>query len=115
MTAIQTFDVNNLTQSMQGKSGEYLEFLHYPDTGNTGAESKALSSGIYHLTRDSIDPQLPHDQDEVYYVLEGKACFKSDIDTRPIEKGSIIFVASQAAHKFVDIEQDLTLLVFFSA
>jgi quercetin dioxygenase-like cupin family protein len=104
MTAIQTFDIKSLKQDMKGDSIEYREFL----------KNSSLSSGIYHLAKGSADPQSPHEQDEIYYVLAGKASFNSDSGTESIEQGSVIFVAGEAQHRFVDIEEDLTLLVFFA-
>ena len=105
MTTTQTFDIKSLKQDMKGDSIEYLEFL----------KNSSLSSGIYHLAKGSVDPQSPHEQDEIYYVLAGKASFKSESGIQPIEQGSVVFVAGEAQHKFVDIEEDLTLLVFFAA
>ena len=46
----------------QRKSGEsWAEFLRVP----------SLSMGIYALGAGAVDPQEPHTEDEVYYILEG--------------------------------------------
>ena len=41
----------------------YLEFIRVPD----------LSVGLYVLPAGGVDGQRPHDEDEVYYVLDGEA------------------------------------------
>ena len=90
---------------MKGQSVEYLQFLKVPD----------LSCGIYHLSKGSEDPQQPHDEDEVYYVLAGKGQFTSETGVQTLESGSVIYVAREVEHRFQNIEQDLTLLVFFAS
>jgi len=35
-------------------------------------------------------------------------------ERRPVRPGSIVFVAKEVEHRFVDIEEDLSLLVFFA-
>ena len=61
--AWQIFDVHKLITGLQSEGPEYREFLRAP----------SLSCGIYHLPRGARDMQSPHDEDEVYFVLAGKA------------------------------------------
>ncbi len=84
---------------------EYLEFI----------KKDSLSSGIYRLKAGSTDPQEPHDEDEIYFVLEGRCSFTSGGETVDIEPGSVLFVAAHEVHRFHDIMEDMTLLVFFAA
>ena len=102
---MQKFEQQDLIGSMKGNQQEYLEFLKVP----------SLSSGIYHLDAGTNDPQQPHEEDEIYLVLEGKASFVSGSETTIISKGTILFVEKNEVHKFVAITEDLTLLVFFAA
>ena len=101
---MKQFLTSTLTESMAGNQLEYLEFL----------KESRLSSGIYFLPAGSTDPQQPHDEDEVYFLLSGKGSFTSGGQTEQIVKGSILYVAAEEIHKFHDIEEDLTLLVFFA-
>jgi len=73
-----------------------------------------MSLGIYTLAAGSTDGQRPHKQDEVYYVLSGKAKLQVESKTHPVQPGSIAFVAAHDKHKFIEIEEDLSLLVFFA-
>lgn len=61
-----------------------------------------------------IDPQHPHAWDELYYIISGRSQFTADNVTRKVNTGDNIFVAAQVEHKFHDIEEDLSVIVFFS-
>lgn len=73
-----------------------------------------MSLGIYRLPARGTDTQSPHKQDEAYYVLSGKARLQGDGETRDVFPGAVLFVEAGASHIFVDIEEDLELLVFFA-
>ena len=83
----------------------YFEFLNVPN----------LRTGIYHLGAAEEDHQSPHREDEVYYVLKGRSKFQVEGKELTAKEGSIIYVKAGAKHYFHSIEEDLTLLVFFSA
>jgi quercetin dioxygenase-like cupin family protein len=87
------------------RSGKpWLEFLRVP----------ALSLGVYALPAGGVDPQGPHTEDEVYYVVSGRAILRVGSEDRPAGPGSLLFVAAGVTHRFHGIEEDLTALVFFA-
>lgn len=91
-------------EAARAASGErYHEFLRVPD----------LSAGIYVIEAGGTDPQSPHTEDELYYVISGRAIVSVGDETRPVIPGSLIFVAAGVAHRFHDIAQRLELLVAF--
>ncbi|MFY9740356.1 MAG: hypothetical protein WAK21_00040, partial [Candidatus Sulfotelmatobacter sp.] len=61
----------------------YREFMRVP----------AMSVGLYVLAAGATDRQKPHREDEVYYVLRGRARFKAGPEDREVSAGSVIFVA----------------------
>lgn len=63
----------------------------------------SLRMTLYKLPAGADDPQTPHDDDEIYYVLEGRANFRVENDIRAVKPGMIIFVKAKAPHKFIDI------------
>jgi mannose-6-phosphate isomerase-like protein (cupin superfamily) len=73
-----------------------------------------LSVGIYALKKGATDTQSPHQQDEIYYVAAGRAVITVEGKAYPLEPGSVVYVARGARHKFHDITEDLTTLVFFA-
>ena len=60
------------------------------------------------------DGQSPHELDEIYYVVSGRAWLEVDGQRLEAREGSVLFVERGVEHRFVDIEEDLTALVFFS-
>ncbi|MBA3336296.1 MAG: cupin domain-containing protein [Chloroflexia bacterium] len=82
----------------------YHEFLREP----------SLSVGLYVLPAGGTDPQSPHDQDEVYYVLRGHGQISVAGETRAVGPGSVVFVGTRVEHRFSDITEELALLVFFA-
>lgn len=86
------------------EGGSYLEFLRVP----------AMSVGLYGLEAGAQDPQAPHRQDEAYLVIQGRARIRVATEERSVTRGSFIFVAAGVEHRFFDIEEDLSVLVFFA-
>ena len=92
-------------EEQRSESGkDYREFLRVP----------AMSAGLYVLPVGGTDRQKPHREDEVYYVVRGKARFKAGPEDREVSAGSVIFVGAQVGHRFYDIEEELAVLVFFA-
>ena len=50
----------------------------------------------------------------MYLVVSGKASFRAGGREQAVAPGSVIFVERAADHRFVDITEDLTVLVFFA-
>jgi mannose-6-phosphate isomerase-like protein (cupin superfamily) len=69
--------------------------------------------GLYVLAVGQPDLQQPHTEDEVYYVVSGRAKVTVGDDLRDVIAGSIVFVATGVPHRFHDITEDLTLFVAF--
>ena len=101
---MQAFELSQLLSVSEPTSVSYTEFLRHP----------SLSVGLYTLPAGSIDPQQPHTEDEVYYILSGQGVIQVDNETRAVQEGSVIFVVSGASHHFHSITADLTILVFFA-
>jgi mannose-6-phosphate isomerase-like protein (cupin superfamily) len=98
------FELPGLLREREASGKRYLEFLRVP----------AMSAGVYVLPAGAIDPQKPHREDELYYVVGGRARMRSGNEDRAVESGSVIFVASNIEHRFYDIAEELVVLVFFA-
>ena len=70
--------------------------------------------GTYVLRAGAADPQKPHAEDEAYLVQRGRATFDLDGARTPVRAGHVILVPAGVPHRFVDIEEDLTLFVLFA-
>jgi mannose-6-phosphate isomerase-like protein (cupin superfamily) len=101
---MQAFELAQLLEERNQSNRLYLEFLKVSD----------LSMGLYILPAGGVDPQSPHMEDEVYYVVSGKAKIKVADEGRAVQAGSIVYVAKNVEHRFHSIEEELTVLVFFA-
>ena len=70
-------------------------------------------TGLYALKVGAEDKQQPHDTDEVYYLVSGKARFSAGSQEQDVKEGDILFVKADVVHRFYNIEEDLMLIVFF--
>jgi mannose-6-phosphate isomerase-like protein (cupin superfamily) len=82
----------------------YQEFLQVP----------SLSLAIYRLPAGSKDMQGVHDEDEVYFVVAGKARIRIGDEERVVGPGNILYVQASSEHSFFEVEEDMTLLVLFA-
>ncbi|MGD9714602.1 MAG: cupin domain-containing protein, partial [Thermomicrobiales bacterium] len=73
-----------------------------------------LSVGLYVIPAGGTDPQSPHGEVEVYYVISGKGTLRAGDKEFPAESGSVLYVAKHVPHEFHDITEDLRVLVFFA-
>lgn len=97
-------DLGTLAADRARRGDAYLEFLRVA----------SMSAGIYVLPAGSLDAQRPHGQDELYYVVRGRARMRAGAEDRPLEPGAVVFVAAHVEHRFYDIVEELTVLVFFA-
>jgi mannose-6-phosphate isomerase-like protein (cupin superfamily) len=100
---MDAWELSDLEAARTASGRLYHEFLTVPD----------LSAGLYILEAGATDPQSPHTEDELYYVVSGRARVSVGDDQRDIRAGSLVFVAAHVPHRFHDITERLVLLVAF--
>ena len=98
------FSIAALLAQRKAHGQAYHEFFRIP----------AMSAGVYVLRAGTPDLQSPHQQDELYYVVAGRAHMQVAEEHREVSPGSVIFVEAGVEHRFYDIAEDLDLLVFFA-
>ena len=103
--SMKAFDLDGLRSAHQATGVLYHEFLRVPD----------LNCGLYVLPAGQPDPQQPHDEDEVYYVISGQGRFQAGDEDVAVKPGTILYVASGDPHHFHTITEDLEILVFFAS
>lgn len=60
-----------------------------------------------------LDPQQPHDQDELYVVMRGSGTFVHADERTPFEPGDVLFVAAGVVHRFEEFSDDFAAWVVF--
>jgi mannose-6-phosphate isomerase-like protein (cupin superfamily) len=87
-----------------GEDTHWIEHLRVP----------AMSLGTYSIRAGGLDEQTPHAEDEVYVVVSGRAGFESGGRRVEVGPGSTLFVPSHEVHRFLDVTEDLTVVVVFA-
>ncbi|HXM37070.1 MAG TPA: cupin domain-containing protein [Gemmatimonadales bacterium] len=82
----------------------YFELIRIP----------AMSAGLYVLQADEPDRQLPHREDELYYVLSGRATIRVGAEERLVMPGTVVYVPGGVQHGFHSITEELQVLVVFA-
>jgi len=104
MNAVHFSNITDAEDLRKQSGKRYSEFLRVP----------AMSAGVYVLPAGGVDPQSPHQEDEMYYVVRGRARMRAGSEDRAVSEGSIIFVAAGVEHRFYEIAEELMVLVFFA-
>ena len=103
MNGAHPFDVDAVRRSLTERGGGY-EVVH---------SSPGLEIGVYVLVAPEPDRQQPHEEDEVYVVLEGSGVLEVEGTATPLDEGMALFVPAHAEHRFTAYEH-LSLLVVFN-
>ena len=101
---MEAWDVRAIAARAADDGAAWQEFLRVP----------ALSAGVYRLPARGEDHQEPHSEDEIYYVVSGRATIRVGDEDRALGPGAVVFVAAGEEHRFHSIEEELTLLVVFA-
>ena len=101
---MQIFQLPGLGEKFPAPRASYREFLRL----------LSMSCGVYSLPAGAHDPQVPHDEDEIYYVVSGEGRIRVGPEEQPVGPGTIVFVPKGVEHKFHSITVDLVILVVFS-
>ncbi|WP_374383120.1 cupin domain-containing protein [Dongia sp.] len=59
------------------------------------------------------DNQTPHDQDELYIIVTGRARFECSGEAKAVSAGEVVFVPAFAEHRFHDMSPDFVTWVIF--
>ena len=98
------YQISELGSQREKVGKRYLEFLRIP----------AMSAGVYVLLPGETDPQKPHNEPELYYVIRGRGRIKIGAEEHEVRAGCVIFVEAKEEHRFFDITEELMVLVFFA-
>lgn len=102
--AYAAFDLAELNRQAREAQRGWTTFL----------DRSTMEVGLYRLAAGSADHQSPHEFDEVYVVTRGRAKLEVGGTALPAHEGSVLFIAARQPHRFLEIEEDLEVLVFFS-
>ena len=96
--------IDDVIERLDDEDELFIEFLR----------RDSMSLEVYRLEAGATDPQDPHTEDEVYYIISGSAKIQIGDDTHSVDQGDVVFVEREVEHYFFDIEEDLVTLIFFA-
>jgi len=101
---MKIFRLDDLDAERAANQGAYLRFL----------KERSMSAGLYALSPGGTDTQQPHDQDEIYVVVSGRAHLTVGEETSLVARGCVVHVPAGVPHRFHHITEELRVLVVFS-
>ncbi len=96
------FDIEGVRRRLREAGGGYT-VVH---------ESPGLELGVYVLVAPEPDRQQPHEDDEVYVVLEGHGVLDVEDERLELREGHAVFVPAGAEHRFSAYEHLAVLVIF---
>lgn len=101
---MRDYTVTDLSHQRAQSGNLYHEFLRVP----------AMSAGLYELAVGAQDPQEPHTEDELYYIVAGRASLLVGDEDVAVTAGSLVYVPAHVVHRFHDITEALSVVVLFA-
>jgi mannose-6-phosphate isomerase-like protein (cupin superfamily) len=102
LRSAEPFDITGVKERLAAGTGGY-EIVQ---------RSPGLEVGVYVLVAPEPDRQAPHEDDEIYVVLEGSGVLEVEGENVELREGHAVFVPAGAEHRFVGYER-LSVLVIF--
>jgi mannose-6-phosphate isomerase-like protein (cupin superfamily) len=96
------FEIRSVLERLAAGPGGY-EIVH---------QSAGLELGVYVLVAPEPDRQQPHEDDEIYVVLEGSGRLEVAGEETDLAEGDAVFVPAGAEHRFTGYEHLSVLVVF---
>lgn len=99
----QAFDLDDLLGKID-KDSYWVDFI----------KVRHLEAGVLRLFPGEEDTQTPHDADELYFVVEGSGFLSMGKESKPVKKGSVLFVPAHMPHQFYGNMDTLVVLYVFA-
>jgi len=97
------FDLSTYIEKIKKSSFYFQTFI----------DRDSLATGILVLQPGEKDTQVPHDADEVYYIISGNGFLKIKDKDYKVSKDKLFFVAKDVEHYFHGNTKELKVLYFF--
>jgi len=93
---------------------KYIEKIkNSDDYFHTFINKQSLAAGVLVLQPGEEDTQVPHESDEVYFIIKGDGFLKIKNKDYPVEQNKMYFVAKNVNHFFFGNKKELVVLYFF--
>ena len=97
------YDLTTYLKKIKNSSSYFSTFI----------DKESLAAGVLLLRPGEKDTQIPHENDEVYFILAGNGFLKIKDKNYDVSKNKLFFVAKNVEHCFHGNTEDLQVLYFF--
>ena len=112
--ALKSSKSSSFLLKVQFDSKEHLKKLKNSKSYfQTFINKESLAVGVIFLKPGENDTQVPHESDEVYYILSGNGFLQINKKSYSIKEGQIYFVAKNTPHYFYGNTKNLSVMYFF--
>jgi len=97
------YDTKEILKKLDSSGNWFYGFL----------SKNSMDAGILRLMPGEKEPQAPHTNDELYYVINGNGFIRIENEDISIKPGNIIFVPAGKKHHFHDNKDELQIMYVF--
>ena len=95
-------------------TNEYIKKIAKSDTYfHTFINKENLAAGVLRLAPGEDDTQEPHENDEIYYIIQGDGFLSVDKKDYPVSEGMAYYVGKKVPHRFHGNKKELVVVYFF--
>jgi mannose-6-phosphate isomerase-like protein (cupin superfamily) len=102
--AVQVLRAAGYFAVRDGEPNQYREHLNVP----------RMSVGTYCIPVGGKDGQSPHAEDEIYVVARGRARLVGENSEIEVGPGTVVHIPAGESHHFLDVSEDLSVIVVFA-
>lgn len=104
MKVTDVYDLEAILKEMHGSDSWFSTFL----------SKRTMDAGILRLKPGEKDPQGPHANDELYFVINGHGLIRIGETDHQVKPGSVVFVPARKQHHFHGNKDELQVLYVFA-
>ncbi len=96
------FHLNDILNKLD-RLDKHEYFINFLDT-------QKIEAGIIKLKLDEIDEQTFHENDEIYYIIQGEGKIEINKKMENVKEMDIIFIPKFTEHKFISESNEIIIL-----
>lgn len=103
MILLKSINIKEIINQIKEDKGYYKSWI----------DNDQMDIGVLYLEPKREDTQLPHNRDEIYFILEGDGKFDIGMETHLIEENCFYFVPKGTDHKLKENTKRIIAIYFF--
>jgi mannose-6-phosphate isomerase-like protein (cupin superfamily) len=100
----EAYDLDGVLEELRASGDWFVTFM----------SRGTMDAGMLRLKPGEKDPQGPHANDELYYMIKGSGFLRVEKEDLPVKPGSLVFVPAGKRHNFHGNNEELVALYVFA-